>query len=151
MREGFMPMLNTLKNWWSGNPDSQTKIPELSLAITKLMVGMMGMDGRIDASERVEINFLLREHYGLTAVEGEALIEQCLSGDAENLRFNEIVEHINSNYDLEQRTRILQQIWQVALADGEIDFLEDQYINRLSGLLGVPVESLVSAKKTIQN
>ena len=145
-----MAMLKTLKNWWTEEAHKQNNAPELSFAITKLMVGMMGMDGRIDASERVEINFLLREHYGLTAVESDELIEQCISDDAAEVRFDKVVKHINTNYDIPQRTEILRQIWQVALADGEIDFLEDQYINRLSGLIGVPVESLVTAKHVVQ-
>jgi len=146
-----MPMLNTLKNWWSGEAHSQQDTQDLALAITKLMVGMMSMDGRIDASERVEINFLMREHYGLTAVESEELIEQCVNGDVENMRFEAIVDQINANYDVPQKTNILRQVWQVALADGKIDFMEEQYINRLSGLLGVPVESLVSAKQSIRS
>jgi len=142
-----MAMLNTLKHWWEGESFQPASAPEISLTITKLMVGMMAMDGKLDASERVEINYLLREHYGLTAFESEELIEQCVSGQADDLRIDHIVKQIVGHYTLHQRTEMVRQIWQVALADGVVDFNEEQYINRLSGLLGLSTDQLTQAKQ----
>ncbi len=137
-------MLNTLKQWWHADQQSGPQQPKLSLYITKLMVGMMSMDGKLDQRERDEIVKLLGEHYDQSPQESLALIEKATDSD---LKISDIVRRITSEFDVAQRTEILSQIWQVALADGEVDFLEEQYINRLSSLIKVPVEALAGAKQ----
>jgi len=137
-------MLNTLKQWWHEDQQSGPEQPKLSLYITKLMVGMMSMDGKLDQRERDEIVKLLGEHYGQSRLESMALIEKATDSD---LKISDIVRRITSEFDIQQRTEILSQIWQIALADGEVDFLEEQYINRLSSLIKVPVEALTQAKQ----
>jgi uncharacterized tellurite resistance protein B-like protein len=91
-------MLNTLKQWWNENERSAERQPELLLCITKLMVGMMGMDGKFDDCEREEIVRLLGDHFGQSRQQSLALIEQ---GDAADLRFNEVVHQITSAYSVE--------------------------------------------------
>ncbi len=137
-------MLNTLKHWWNEDEKSSHRQPELSLCITKLMVGMMAMDGKLDACEQHEIIKLLGDQFGLDQQESLVLIEQANTSD---VRFNHIVHQITSEYDLNQRAEILGQIWQIALSDGEVDFLEEQYINRLSSLINVSPEALAEAKR----
>jgi len=137
-------MLNTLKHWWHEEEKSSHRQPELSLCITKLMVGMMGMDGKLDDCEQNEIVKLLGEHFGQSRQESFALIEQAKSL---NLQFDEIIYQITSEYDLDERAEMLGQIWQIALSDGEVDFLEEQYINRLSSLINVSADALAAAKQ----
>jgi len=137
-------MLNTLKNWWHEDEQTGPQQPKLSLYITKLMVGMMSMDGKLDQREHNEIVKLLGEHYDQSPQESMDMIEKATASD---LKIDHIVRRITSEFDVQQRAEILGQIWQVALADGDVDFLEEQYINRLSGLIKVPVEALTQAKQ----
>lgn len=108
----------------------------------------MNIDGRIDNAERREILYQLAVHYDLDTAECEALIDECISGDARHLRFDRIVRQVCEHLDVRQRTEIVRQLWSVALADADIHFLEEQYINRLSSLLGVPAEALNEAKRS---
>ena len=57
-------MLKTLKGWWRREEGSQQK-PELTLAITKLMVGMMSMDGKLDDDRSEEHTSELQSHHDL--------------------------------------------------------------------------------------
>ncbi|MDX8388008.1 MAG: TerB family tellurite resistance protein [Ghiorsea sp.] len=139
-------MLNTLKNWWNQEELSSDE-PELKLAITKLMVGMMAMDKNADSDEYAEICRLLSQSFDLTEGESKELIEQALDTERKDLRFDRIVKQIESNHTVEERCAILSQIWKIAMADGDIDFLEEQYINRLSGLIGVPANHLNALKE----
>jgi len=45
-------MLNTLKQWWHEDQQTGPRQPKLSLYITKLMVGMMSMDGKLNTTAR---------------------------------------------------------------------------------------------------
>jgi len=138
-------MLKTIKGWWHREEGAQQK-PELTLAITKLMVGMMSMDSKIDAEEHAEIVKALGEQFSLSAEESEALIVQATDKERTDLRFSAVVEQIVEHFNVDERAAILAKLWRVAMADGNIDFLEEQYINRLSGLLGVPTSFLSEMK-----
>ncbi len=138
-------MLKTIKGWWNREEGAHQK-PELTLAVTKLMVGMMSMDGKIDAEERGEIVTLLGEQFSLSTAESTELIEQAANIERTDLGFDVVVKQVVEHFNVDERTAILAKLWRVAMADGDIDFLEEQYINRLSGLLSVPVSALSEMK-----
>jgi uncharacterized tellurite resistance protein B-like protein len=138
-------MLNTLKNWWNQETEGVAE-PELNLAVTKLMVGMMAMDGHVDEVEHGEVIRLLSHHYQLSEDEASSLVEQARDNERDDLRFSKVVTQIEKNFSIDERANILKKIWSIALADGDINFMEEQYINRLSGLIGVPPSLLNELK-----
>jgi len=138
-------MLTTLKKWWY-QEEPCTEKPALELAMTKLMVGMMTMDGDLHESQHGEIVRYLNARFELSEEESKELIEQTLSKDACAGSFAKIIAFIEENYGVEERIAMLAQVWNVAIVDGEIDFIEEQYINRLSGLMGISTESLSELK-----
>lgn len=140
-------MLNKLKQWWNDGEEAVQGAPDLSLTVTKLLTGMMIIDGKVDDNEYSEIIDILQARFGMSAEECAALIEQAIANDAPVQRFEQMVEQLTIAYNIEQRTEILRALWRVANADGEVDFVEDQYINRLSSLIGVSTEALMDAKK----
>ena len=140
-------MLTTLKRWWY-QEDVCSKEPDLELAMTKLMVGMMAMDGTLHPSQHEEITTLLHSRFGMPTQESDMLIQQTLDEGDRELSFNQTVKYIKSNYTIEERADMLAQIWIVAIVDGHVDFLEEQYINRLAALLAVPTARLSELKAT---
>ena len=139
-------MLKTIQGWWRREEGSEQK-PELSLAITNLMVGMMSMDGRIDDGEHAEIVNMLGDQFELTAEESFNLIEQAKDTSRSDLRIDKVVGQIIEHYNVDERAAMLAKLWRVAMADGNIAFLEEQYINRISGLIGVPPDALAELKE----
>ena len=139
-------MLKTLKGWWRREEGSQ-QLPELTLAITKLMVGMMSMDGKLDEEEHAEIVKQLAEQFNLSAEESDALIEQAQDSERADLRIDLVVKQIVDHYNVAERAAILAKLWRVAMADGDIAFLEEQYINRISALIGVQACDLAELKE----
>ncbi len=138
-------MLKTLKRWWQEEEDLHPDQPELTLAVTKLLVGMMAMDGVMRDEQKAEIKKALNARFGLSPDESEALMEQ--ANESEH-RFETLVEQLNKTFNLEERTEILKDLWNIAISDGEINFREDRYINRVSGLLGVSPECLSNTKES---
>jgi len=139
-------MLKTLKGWWRREEGCEQK-PELTLAITKLMVGMMSMDGKIDDEERSEIIKQLAEQFGISDEEASSLIEQAQDSERTDLRIDKVVAQVVEHYNVDERAAMLAKLWRVAMADGDLDFLEEQYINRISALIGVPASALAELKE----
>jgi len=138
-------MIKTLKNWWN-QEESSTEEPELKLAVTKLMVGMMAMDGNVDEAEYCEVIRLLNENYELSIEESKVLVEKAMDNERDDLHFSKVVAQIEKSFSVEERAKILKKVWSIALSDGDVDFMEEQYINRLSGLIGVPPVMLSELK-----
>ncbi|MDX8403907.1 MAG: TerB family tellurite resistance protein [Mariprofundaceae bacterium] len=141
-------MLKTLERWWKEEEKIHSDKPELTLALTKLMVGMMAMDGVMHENQKAEIIKQLGERFDLSHEESEELMQQASESDH---RFEVLVQQLNESFNVEERTTILQELWQVAIANGEVDFREDRFINRLSGLLGVSADCISKTKASGAN
>ena len=139
-------MFKTIQGWWRREEGCQQK-PELTLAVTRLMVGMMSIDGKIDDEERQKIAELVSEQFDLPQKESDELVGQAMDNERDDLRIHLVVETIKDSFSIDDRAAILAKLWRVALADGNIAFLEEQYINRIASLIGVPTSDLAELKE----
>jgi len=142
-------MLASIREWWH-QEENCNQLPGIDLAVTKLMVSMMAMDGIMGDEQQAEIRQLLQVRFSLTEEECNELIQQALDVSRTDLKISKIVKQIERQYSEEDRVKILEQLWSIALADGNVDFLEEQYINRLSALIGVPQNTLSDLKKRLE-
>jgi len=138
-------MFKTIQGWWR-REEGCRQMPEITLAVTRLMVGMMSIDGNLDDDERQEIVTMVCEQFNISADEGATLTEQALDTERRELGIDLVVKKITQSFSVEDRAAILAKLWRVAIADGNIDFLEEQYINRIASLIGVPTSSLAELK-----
>ena len=74
-------MLKTIQGWWHREEGAEQK-PGLTLAITRIMVGMMTVDGIIDDNERAEITNMLGDFFDLTPENAEAILREPLINSA---------------------------------------------------------------------
>ncbi len=135
-------MLKTIQGWWR-REEGCRQMPEITLAVTRLMVGMMSIDGKLDDDERQEIVAMVCKQFDISADESDTLIEQALNSE---LGIDMVVKKITDSFSVEDRAAVLAKLWRVAIADGDIDFLEEQYINRMAALIGVPGSALAELK-----
>ena len=142
-------MLASIREWWHQEENCNQQ-PGLDLAVTKLMVGMMAMDGVMGDEQQAEIMQLLQVRFSLTEVECAELMEQAMDSSRTDLKISKIVKQIERQYSEADRVKILEQLWSIALADGNVDFLEEQYINRLSALIGVSASTLSDLKERLE-
>lgn len=142
-------MLLTIKKWWHQGDHCDVQ-PALDLAVAKLMVGMMSMDGKMSDQEHSEIVSLLALRFSLSVDDCENLIAKSLHPTHSSLRLNKIVKQIEKEFSEVECINLLEQLWLIAISDGDIDFLEEQYMNRLSALLGVSADALADLKAKIE-
>ena len=138
-------MFKTIQGWWRREEGCQQK-PELTLAVTRLMVGMMSIDGNIDDKERQKLAELVSEQFDLPQADCTELIGQAMDDERSDLRIDLVVQQIVDSFSTDDRAAILAKLWRVALADGNIAFLEEQYINRIAALIGVSTSDLAELK-----
>lgn len=57
---------------------------------------------------------------------------------------------INKHFDPARKARFIEQLWRVAMVDGDIDMYEDHLVRKLSDLLYVSHNDFILAKNRVQ-
>lgn len=125
-------------------PDPAT---EARFGTVCLMIEAACMDGHFDADERTQIALTLSDRFDLTGPEIETLMEEARNAAAEAMGVHPFAKRIRDHLPVEERAGVIEMMWSVALADGQLDPLEDQLIRRVAALIGVTDRERGDARK----
>ncbi|TWX72698.1 TerB family tellurite resistance protein [Colwellia sp. C1TZA3] len=106
----------------------------LEIACSVLLCEVMLADGRLDKAEQQKLNDIIASQFQLTRDEVTEIIKHSLLLCEHTTDFYQFTSKINENYSPEQRVKMLELLWQVAYADGELASIED-YTNPIKLLL----------------
>jgi len=145
-------MLNHISNWMkdlaaanAAIPDDETK---LARTIAALLVEAAMADGKIDSTEYAHIHHMLVTQLDVPADEATTLLENSVASHDDRIEIHSLTRQIRHETAADDRCVILEMIWMVVLADGQLDAHESQLMRRLAGLLFVDdVESGLAAQR----
>jgi uncharacterized tellurite resistance protein B-like protein len=115
-----------------------SKQDALRIAAAALLVETASVDDSFDDAERATIRRVLQRRFGLAADEARQLLQdgqRTRDGSAQLYGFTRT---INERMGLPDRIALVEMLWEVALADGSLDPLEDTLLRRIGGLIDVP-------------
>jgi len=122
---------------------------ELHLASAALLVEAASMDGHFDDAERLTIRALLQSRFDLDDEVAEELVEEGCRAAASATQLYGFTRMINNSLEPEERTAILEMLWEVAYADGEVHPYESNLVRRVAGLLYVTDQDSGAARKRV--
>ena len=141
-------MLNQLKKLLSeftAQPVREQGI-DFNTALAALLVEVMRADGQYLAVESEKIAELLVKRCELNVNQVKALLNQAEQMVEEAIDLYVFVKQINSQTTDVERIEIIELLWCVAYADGELDSYEDHTIRKIAGLLYVSHVDFIAAK-----
>jgi len=118
----------------------------LRLATAALMIEMMRMDRDEHDSERQTIDRLVRYRFDLGAEETAELIRLAEQEAKDPSDYYQFTSLINKGCSVQEKTMIIEHLWQVAYADGQLDMHEEYLVRRIAGLLGIDSKEFIAAK-----
>lgn len=144
-------MLNAIKEFFdkSIRPARQGAADDnhrLRLATAALLIETMYMDYEINDEERQAVLRAVRSKFGLTAEEGDALIQLAEGEARQAVDYHQFTSLINKGYSPEQKEKVIEYLWQVAYADGHLDKYEEHWVRKIADLLYVPHSAFIQAK-----
>jgi uncharacterized tellurite resistance protein B-like protein len=119
----------------------------LQRAAAILLVIAARIDGRMDANERAIIQRLLKSRLGVG--NPQALIDEAEIEAAAATDFFGATRVIKDELDADQRDTIIEMLWEVVYADGEVHDYEANLVRRVAGLLHVSDRDAGEARKRV--
>jgi len=107
------------------------------LALGALLVRVARADNHYDASEVAKIEQILSSRYDLSPADATGLRRKCEVLETEAPDTVRFTRAIKNAVPYEDRTAVIESLWEVALTDGMRDENEDAVLRLVSDLLGV--------------
>ena len=119
----------------------------LQIATAALLLEMMRMDERIAVEERDSIVATLGQQFGLDSGQLATLLDLAEQEARQATGYYQFTSLINKTCSAEQKIRIVENLWQVAMADGHLDAHELHLMRKIADLLYVGHADYVAAKQ----
>jgi len=123
---------------------------ELRLATAVLLVEIMRADFSERESEARAIERLLAQHFALDAASSEALAEDARDEADRAVSLHDYTRLLHAELDENEKGRIIEMLWEVALADEGLDKYEDYLVRKIAELLYVPHAELIRLRHKVQ-
>ena len=130
--------------------DEAAERDRLQLAAAALMVEGACSDGDFDESERNLIRDLLRDRFGLSAMDASELVEEGHKAVVESSETYGFTRVLKDELDADERIRVIEMLWEVAYADGHVHHYEANLVRRVAGLLFVADRDSGAARKRVE-
>ncbi len=123
---------------------------EVRVAAAALLVHVMAVDGVVRDEERATLVDLLRREYQLDARNALALVEDAETAEAEAIDLFAFTSVLKQRLEEADRERIVELMWRLVFADGDVHEFEDNVIWRVAELLGVSSQARIRLKQTVR-
>lgn len=111
--------------------------PDARLALAALLVRVARADGLYAAEEVERIERILAARHGIGPFEAARLRSQAEDLETQAPDTVRFTRALKAAVPLDERTALLEALWQVALVDGDRNADEDQQLRLMANLLGL--------------
>ena len=143
-------MLESLKKIFKQSEESlsESVVKEELYLLCGLMIEAAQTDGKIDQKEIDSISNSLVEVFQENKMDVEAVLKNCLNELNEAKSLHSFTSKLNKMFSNEKKILLIETLWGIVLADGELHEFESNLIRRLAGLLYISDVSCGNAKKS---
>jgi uncharacterized tellurite resistance protein B-like protein len=119
------------------------------LAATALLVHVVSLDGEPSAIEKRKLHSLIESRFKLDAGTADKLIALATRVEGEAVDLYHFTSVIMRTVNEEGRLRIIEMMWELIYADGEVSEFEDNVVWRAADLLGISSRDRIDLKHRV--
>jgi uncharacterized tellurite resistance protein B-like protein len=147
-------MLSKLKDFFSADTNtdhtSEREQRELHIAAAAMLIQAAMTDGHVDKVERIRIGVLIERHFGVPREEVHNILTESEAKAEAAVDIYSFLRVVNDHFNHDERIALIEMLWDVVYADGELHDHESNLIRRVSGMLGLTdIESGTARKKVL--
>ena len=125
--------------------EEESKDSSIQKSICSLMIEVAYADNQLDESELKAMANSLRK-LNIEKEEIQEIVDATLAKSKESISFYEHTRILNDQLDYDQKKEVLNSVWAIAFADGEMDKHEERLIRRIADLLYLNHKDFINAK-----
>ena len=134
------------------SPDAQDRAfdeTDYRLAATALLVHVVSLDGEPSAIEKRKLHSLIESRFKLDPGAADRLIASAMRVEGEAVDLFHFTSGIMRSVDEEGRLKIVEMMWELVYADGQVSEFEDNVVWRAADLLGVSSRDRIDLKHRV--
>jgi uncharacterized tellurite resistance protein B-like protein len=149
-------MLDSIKTFFGDKmePESpEEEVPEhdVRLAACALLIEIAHADDEFTEDENQHLQSAIRRQYGLDEAEAEQLIELAEQARSSAVDLWQFTKLIKQNYSLGQKMVLIEVMWGLVYADGELSSHEESLMRRVCHLLNLAPGHLSDVRKRVES
>jgi uncharacterized tellurite resistance protein B-like protein len=119
------------------------------LAATALLIHVISLDGEPSEIEKRKLHSLLESRFKLDPGTADQLIASATRVEGEAVDLYHFTSVIMRSVNEEGRLRIVEMMWELVYADGQVTEFEDNVVWRAADLLGVSSRDRIELKHRV--
>jgi len=119
------------------------------LAATALLIHVISLDGEPTAAEKRKLHSLIESSFGLDRGSADRLIASATLVEGEAVDLYHFTSVIMRQVDEAGRLRIVEMMWELVYADGQVTEFEDNVVWRAADLLGISARDRIDLKHRV--
>ena len=116
------------------------------LAVAALLVHSMTVDGATSDAERAKLEDLLTRRFGILGSDLDLLVKDATEAENDAVDLYRFTSVLKRQMSEEERIRVIENLWEIAFADGVSTEFEENLVWRVAELLGVSARDRISRK-----
>ena len=130
--------------------EAESKDNSIQKSICSLMIEVAYADNQLDDSElKVMANSLSK--LDIEKEEIQEIVDATLAKSKESISFYEHTRILNDQLDYDQKKEVLNSVWSIAFADGQMNKHEEHLIRRIADLLYLNHKDFINSKLDHKN
>jgi uncharacterized tellurite resistance protein B-like protein len=126
--------------------DSAMPQDDVSLASAALMVEVIASDYEKSPQERQTLLAIVQRSFGLNAADAAQLLQQAEDAHRQATDYFRFTSRLNEICTPREKVALIENLWRIAFADGELHHYEEHVIRRIADLTHVSHRDFIAAK-----
>lgn len=118
----------------------------LRVATATLLLEVVRADFEVQQSELDKIRHLLSQQFKLNSEELEQMISEAGENADRLVSLQHITRQLNEQFSEAEKMRVIEMMWEVVFADGNLDHYEEHLIRQVAELLYLPHSAFMKAR-----
>lgn len=134
----------------AAHTDPRGREHALRVATALLLIEVSRADFAVDDGEAAVIVASLRQFFALEESEAAALLEEATTTADRAVELQQFTRRLHEQLSNAEKLRVVEMLWQVAMADAHLEKHEDHLVRRIGELLYVPHSDLIRIRNRVR-
>jgi uncharacterized tellurite resistance protein B-like protein len=134
----------------AAEPDPTARERALRVATALLLVEVARADQVADGAEASVMVASMRQFFALGEEEAAALIEEATTTADHAVELQQFTRRLHEQLSTAEKLRVVEMLWEVALADAKLEKHEDHLVRRIADLLYVTHSDLIRLRNRVR-